>query len=205
MTRQNWSAQTVANVCLRLFCYFITSVCRKFSRSLQELSFVCHSLLFVQLLASGKNSTKFKADTTRGVTQGKKNKLICVADFCPPLFAQFFAHRIWNVLSHSIWGGPSIPVKTITVRESACTWIYFGGYWALNRGEWHRLKEEEEEESLTNSPAGEVAHLKTRTSGAENGLFSKVTRDRESVSGGVQTELQAASDWSALGVLPSFF
>lgn len=74
----------MANVCLRSFCYFITSVCRKFPRSLQELSFVCHSLLFVQLLASGKNSTKFKADTTQGVTQGKKNKLICVADFCPP-------------------------------------------------------------------------------------------------------------------------
>lgn len=42
------------------------------------------------------------------------------------------------------------------------------------------------------------------TSGAENGLFSKVTRDRESVSGSVQTEFQAASDWSSLGVLPSF-
>lgn len=68
-----------------------------------------------------------------------------------------------------------------------------------------RRRRGEEEESLTNSPAGEVEHLKTRTAGAENGLFSKVTRDRESVSGAVQMEFQAASDWSALAVLPFFF
>lgn len=63
---------------------FIKSVRRKFPRFPQELSFVHHSLLFVQLLARGKNSTKFKADTTQGVTQEKKNKLICVADNRPP-------------------------------------------------------------------------------------------------------------------------
>lgn len=63
---------------------FITSLRRKFFFSPQELSFVRHSLLFVQILASGKNSTKFKADTTQGVTQEKKNKLICVADFSSP-------------------------------------------------------------------------------------------------------------------------
>lgn len=48
-------------------------------------------------------------------------------------------------------------------------------------------------ETFTNSHS--IGTHKTCTSPAENALFSLITRDRESVSHSVQTELQAVFDW----------
>lgn len=142
---------------LRWFCY-LSWVCAESFPAPHKSSPLCVTAFYLcSFWPPAKTAQNLKQTRLRVSHKKRKNKLICVADFSPlPHFAQFWARRIWNLLSHSIWGGPNIPVKTITVGESARIWIYLGSDWAMERGEWHRLKKKKKKLLLI-PPAGEVA------------------------------------------------
>lgn len=133
---------------------FITIVRRKFCCSPQELSFVRHSLLFVQLLASGENRTKFKADTSLIVTQEKKNKLVCVADFsspplCSVLRSSYLKFTVPFNLRRSQHPGENHYSEGVAAHMDLFGKLPGNKAWRMTQ-----IKKDEEE-SLTNSPSRE--------------------------------------------------